>query len=570
MRYKKYNFVVDYIVTASNIFLKKYQTPNSCTVLVGENVISAEKSTISDTNLSTSNRPKIGSSSSSSSQPSSATTSTSSSSGGATSSESGGGGSGGKNEQPHLVYFRRKRRDVDGDELKSISSSDDGSEIGSQPPVVVNDQNDDLKYSDDNNYNNHISYPSSSPVSDLNFSNNNINGELSVGDDTATNDKLFGKVITTTILAVDGNEQLTATELPPTAVDDTDDNHNNNNVNNNNNNNYVMGDGLLTNDEFNSKEIIQNDFPAIINYSHDTNHDNNNDNNDDDDDNDNTVDNHNIPIYKSNKHLVHADKSKTVYKLNGIENDSDGGGVGGRGGNQKQFYNSNKHNNGIGDDIEIHPLKVEEEVDEFPISKKSPMYFVHDKDNSDEFNELHDLNTNNDNNNNNINNNNQQHDTQRILVNISIAADSGIGSQHQSIYVLQVAVPTGPQISPIIHLDPFSRDNTKLSSISVAPPSLDSPPSVEFPPKIPPAPPCPCQCLGDANALPFNETDDEIFTAKSDVIVQNDEATTIESFDDVSETTTIKVEEIDESLTESEIMFFNCSQSQPPILILEG
>lgn len=90
---------------------------------------------------------------------------------------------------------------------------------------------------------------------------------------------------------------------------------------------------------------------------------------------------------------------------------------------------------------------------------------------------------------------------QRLLVNITIGTDSGIGSERHQIYVLQVAVPGGPNFHP---LTPTYHD------------SHDSQNSLNCPPVLPPAPPCPCPCscldnsdgeLNEMNYFPKNNTD---------------------------------------------------------------
>lgn len=83
---------------------------------------------------------------------------------------------------------------------------------------------------------------------------------------------------------------------------------------------------------------------------------------------------------------------------------------------------------------------------------------------------------------------------QRLLLNITIGTDTGIGTQRQQIYVLQVAVPGGPNFHP---------STPTYEAVH------DSQNSLNCPPVPPPAPPCPCSCFDNNNFAQNNDDDGE-------------------------------------------------------------
>lgn len=89
-----------------------------------------------------------------------------------------------------------------------------------------------------------------------------------------------------------------------------------------------------------------------------------------------------------------------------------------------------------------------------------------------------------------------QQQMQRILVNVSIATDTGSGSQTHGVYMLHVSVPAGPDYLPVPPAAYISAPHTVNS-----PPQRDDPMLADDrPPEIPPQPPCPCQCADEAFA----------------------------------------------------------------------
>lgn len=148
---------------------------------------------------------------------------------------------------------------------------------------------------------------------------------------------------------------------------------------------------------------------------------------------------------------------------------------------------------------------------------------------------------------------------QRILVNVSIATDSGQGTQHHAVYMLHVSVPAGPQ---------FNFDNSEMVENKTAPTGnveqkqvpLDSlvDDSSCLPPEPPPVPPsCPCDCQSLKIEVE-NVTDDQETTESS--VSSTYKSTTMSEF---ANKTTASAS-VDPSLA--------ClySQDVPTILILEG
>lgn len=213
-------------------------------------------------------------------------------------------------------------------------------------------------------------------------------------------------------------------------------------------------------------------------------------------------------------------------------------------------------------------------------------YQIHDTSNSNNI-------ANENNNNGSINTHDQQHQMQRILVNISIATDSGAGTQNHGIYMLHVSVPAGPNFisplinAPLVHINESSANthdklqtNNNGSTSNIDDSSTDSGDN-ERPPEIPPQPPCPCQCSDEfystaINTISSNEMStietlssldehDEILSKATETsIISNNEAindSPSSIADDISN-------EIDSNLNVTQSCLIN--QDIPTILILEG
>lgn len=234
----------------------------------------------------------------------------------------------------------------------------------------------------------------------------------------------------------------------------------------NNKNSLLLNDDEHREDDDDNNQI-QNDFPLIpqpefINYGQD-----------------------NVDIVKLDSDLNRAnddvEKTKTVYN-NIIENEH----------------------------IEIHQLdRMENEItNEYEYNKNMPKYYLNDtkievnkeiekpssplpslsSDNS----AVDALATNNDN------------GPNRLLLNLTIGTDSGIGTARNQIYVLQIAVPGGPNLN--LHPQTVTHYDTHDS--------LNSHNSLNCPPVPPPAPPCPCSCLDDV----ADNNNDKNFISKLDNI----------------------------------------------------
>lgn len=142
---------------------------------------------------------------------------------------------------------------------------------------------------------------------------------------------------------------------------------------------------------------------------------------------------------------------------------------------------------------------------------------------------------------------------QRILVNVSIATDSGSGTQHHAVYMLHVSVPAGPQFDVV-------QQETGANSTSPVGATADTAGAVVDdnscqPPEPPPVPPCPCDC-----SSPNVQEDKEDFN----------EPTSVSAID---ETTTIATELATnpiESTTIDPSLACLYAQEIPTILILEG
>lgn len=139
--------------------------------------------------------------------------------------------------------------------------------------------------------------------------------------------------------------------------------------------------------------------------------------------------------------------------------------------------------------------------------------------------------------------------TQRILVNVSIATDSGVGTQNHGIYMLHVSVPVGPEFMSNIDFQNVSHMH-QPHTVNVTPSFQKNADS--------PSPACPCDC--DAAAL-RNATERESMANESTTQIANGTISTSPPSPPSSSSTPPPIEENRFCLNEQDI---------PPILILEG
>lgn len=157
--------------------------------------------------------------------------------------------------------------------------------------------------------------------------------------------------------------------------------------------------------------------------------------------------------------------------------------------------------------------------------------------------------------------------TQRILVNVSIATDSGVGTKNHGVYMLHVSVPVGPEFMSNIDLrnasyahhphtvnvtPSFHRNDESVAA--AAPDSVSDPSS---------SPSCPCDCNAVAAAAAA-ATHNELNSIERDAMAnestrENDGPSTIATA--TSQPSPSPTEENRFCLNEQDI---------PPILILEG
>lgn len=480
-----------------------YETNPACNVLVGENSeVTAAKSTILETNKSSSNRPKTStasttSTSSTNSQPSSNTSS---------------GGSGGGGKQPSIQQYKRIRRSVpslhainDGTQtvLSSVlttvkpsshvvsllspsptslnlhfnklkpkpTSSASSSDLASGLSLLSNSLSSAATNTLTNNIANNVAqidigessgygntddsepnelHASLSSVNALVHDSNRIdnddsvnaydnsNGFVDVFDVTySSNDN---QEITTVINNRNGYDEfdlITDSFVESPAFDITNDNKNDIN-------------GLETKGDAGNErpeEMLQNDGPTIIT------HDN-----------------------QLNMAIVNLDNDESLTMQSNSPDDASphrllSSATLPAASKEIRTRNTSKHKPALSADIE-------NDIDKYSYVETSypePTYYQMHDSNNDSIN-LHD----------------QQ--TQRILVNVSIATDSGAGTQNHGVYMLQVSVPAGPDFlpphinAPIVH----AKDMPHITHERLNYQAEDD--VRERPPKIPPQPPCPCQC----------------------------------------------------------------------------
>lgn len=154
---------------------------------------------------------------------------------------------------------------------------------------------------------------------------------------------------------------------------------------------------------------------------------------------------------------------------------------------------------------------------------------------------------------------------QRILVNVSIATDSGSGTQHHAVYMLHVSVPAGVGLNPPV-------EQHVLENATMGQPPLDMNSQDEHsdtladgagchPPEPPPVPPCPCECVASRK----HEETNNIEEVTATTVAQINELTT-----QLTPTTELKEIPGDPSPTFDQSMACLNSQEIPTILILEG
>lgn len=161
------------------------------------------------------------------------------------------------------------------------------------------------------------------------------------------------------------------------------------------------------------------------------------------------------------------------------------------------------------------------------------------------------------------------HQPQRILVNVSIATDSGSGTRNHAVYMLHVSVPTEPNVDEPIITQVLGTNsdtiNRTLAEEQNGHHTGDESMAACSPPEPPPLPSvCPCDCsakiTGDRNET---EERDSWLTLENETEDFTDSNTTDDNFETTSsQSTTIN--------SDSEQMACLNSQEIPTILILEG
>lgn len=190
---------------------------------------------------------------------------------------------------------------------------------------------------------------------------------------------------------------------------------------------------------------------------------------------------------------------------------------------------------------------------------------------------------------------------QRILVNVSIATDSGSGTQHHAVYMLHVSVPAGPHFPAqapqqyrMYGNDSSAKENVRAhsspssqhqqhhqhqTSSHVNDPANDndnddgSLAAMCRPPELPPQPPCPCDCttavsVDDLAGIDGFDVGTAETAATSPAMEVGLETTTedVRLDDDTSTIGPLKDVDVDDDLA------MKCMRTQevPMILILEG
>lgn len=179
------------------------------------------------------------------------------------------------------------------------------------------------------------------------------------------------------------------------------------------------------------------------------------------------------------------------------------------------------------------------------------------------------------NNNSPINTHDQQQQMQRILVNISIATDSGAGTQNHGVYMLHVSVPAGPDFIPPLINTPVVRvaDSSVNAHENIQNDNGGNTVDDERPPEIPPHPPCPCQCSDEIYSSAVNTVaTSTVQTHDDEPTTKMTETSTISNAEAINETPTSNLDdisnEIDSNLNVTQSCLIN--QDIPTILILEG
>lgn len=487
------------LVAGSNVLTWSYEANPACNVLVGENSeVTAAKSTILETNKSSSSRPKTSTAS---------TTSSSSTNSQPSSNASSGGTGGGKDPSNHHKRYRRSvpslrlinvgtrtglLRSVhatvkqssslnDINLLKVSSSTADRYVISLSSPspptnMLSNELNSDTSSSSSHSSSTTTSqYPLSASIFNgrplaisKTFSNYKLNNVAQIDEgessgDGNTNDNQTNELHASLSLAnalshdsyIIGNDAfdlITDSFDESSALDIINNNNENNDASIDRNAHQPNGDA----NDLRPEEMLQNDGPTIITH-----------------DNQPSVaivnlDNDEPLILQSNRPHRPLSAATSTSTLQTSKDDD-----------VIQSHKPaaaqptripSKHKPALSADIENDIDKYSYVETAYP----EPTYY-----------QMHDSN------NNSINLHDQQ--TQRILVNVSIATDSGSGTQNHGVYMLHVSVPAGPDFlpphinAPIVHVQDASgstHEALQQKNDDVR----------DCPPKIPPQPPCPCQC----------------------------------------------------------------------------
>lgn len=168
--------------------------------------------------------------------------------------------------------------------------------------------------------------------------------------------------------------------------------------------------------------------------------------------------------------------------------------------------------------------------------------------------------------------------SQRILVNVSIATDTGAGTQNHGVYMLHVSVPAGPDFlppfinTPVVHV----KDS---QSVATHENIFKDDVGESRPPDLPPQPPCPCQCIDGYPSTSTASADNRTFSTDNDGVVQTTENQTqtspkailIDETSEATETTEARKPPANDASPVPDVSR-SCLESQdiPTILILEG
>lgn len=546
----------------SNILTLSYETSPACNVLVSENPeITAAKSTVQGTNKATSNRAKTSTPSTSTLSSSASSTSASSASSSSASAASSSASLSTNNNQSSGSsaaatspggnknnFHKRYRRSLP--DAKSIAGAPVNSRAKKERRALCaadddtnceNSKNLDASITASDNVAHRFTKTSSDrtlidayQLTDRNDDNQSPNThatkDIYLDDDFEFNEKPSAQTF--------NSEHF---DIVADMFDDGSGHHASQNhvtstsKNTHNNNNF---DGKIIDDDkipIEGDDAILNDAPSIIFYDSPTDDASRQD---DDRSNDKFSDSSSdavaavpsiVKLSDENDNTIRQNSARDKYKYNVIESDA----------------TNDNDGNEIPENVANDGERGESSNDIFVETAPSNQ--------QPEFHMLDDTNR--------VTNTSIEKQTQRILVNVSIATDSGVGTETHGVYMLHVSVPVGPEFMSnidfpnvshmhhphTVNVTPSFEQNDDSSGADSSPPSASS---------APPCPPCDCNA---ALRNPRNATERES-TAQND---GTSAAATIAPppLPSSSPSPPLSIEENRFCLNEQDI---------PPILILEG